>query len=490
MEILTHDLRRIFRAVLVASMFLTQVSVAQKLPNDTIQLAETTVSFEAITDSTISEALVRERLAKLQNEIPLRYHAVTHQFVEYFIYRKPHFVKRMLEQMHLYFPLYEKYLAEYDMPRELKFLSLIESGLNPRVISYAGAGGLWQFMPRTGKEFGLYQDDYIDERFQPAKATEAACKYLRQLYRVFGDWEMALAAYNVGPGNVKRAMRRSGSNTFWGIYNFLPKQTRHYVPQFVAITYMMHYASDHSIFAETPNYPVLTDTIQVNGYFNLHTFANLSGIPLAELYQLNPQLINTQIPPRFKNYVLNVPSHHHENLMANRVAIWDSAMRLPYDPSAVLADASDSTRAITKIGGIVAASDEADDPETIIARKPRKISHQVRRGETIASIARHYHVDVYDLKKWNKLRSGKVLRNQRLVVYQEIGKRQLLAAKTSDKKQKTVAKTKIKLRYHRVQPGDTLWTISQRYGLDIAQLKKLNRIKGNTVRKGQRLLVG
>ncbi|TAG61621.1 MAG: lytic transglycosylase, partial [Runella slithyformis] len=297
-------------------MFLTQVSVAQKLPNDTIQLAETTVSFEAITDSTISEALVRERLAKLQNEIPLRYHAVTHQFVEYFIYRKPHFVKRMLEQMHLYFPLYEKYLAEYDMPRELKFLSLIESGLNPRVISYAGAGGLWQFMPRTGKEFGLYQDDYIDERFQPAKATEAACKYLRQLYRVFGDWEMALAAYNVGPGNVKRAMRRSGSNTFWGIYNFLPKQTRHYVPQFVAITYMMHYASDHSIFAETPNYPVLTDTIQVNGYFNLHTFANLSGIPLAELYQLNPQLINTQIPPRFKNYVLNVPSHHHENLMA------------------------------------------------------------------------------------------------------------------------------------------------------------------------------
>jgi membrane-bound lytic murein transglycosylase D len=466
---------------------------AQELPmaetlSDTTELP---VSVEVVTDSTVPEALVRERLAKLQNEIPLRYHPVTHQFVEYFIYRKPHFVKRMLEQMHLYFPIYEKYLAQYDMPRELKFLSLIESGLNPRVISYAGAGGLWQFMPRTGKEFGLYQDDYIDERFEPVKATEAACKYLRQLYRVFGDWEMALAAYNVGPGNVKRAMRRSGSNSFWGIYNFLPKQTRHYVPQFVAITYMMHYAADHGIFAETPDYPVLTDTVQVNGYFSLHTFANLSGISLAELYKLNPQLINTQIPPRFKNYILKVPSHQYEFLMANRTAIWDSSMKLPYDPTMVLAaitDSTDSTQAIAKVGGIVAASDEEGDPETIIARKPRKISHKVRRGETLSSIARHYRVDVYDLKKWNRLRSGKVLRNQQLVVYQEVGKRQLLASKSSTKK--ATATAKIKLRYHRVQPGDTLWTISQRYGLDIARLKKLNRIKGNTVRKGQRLLVG
>ena len=487
-----YEMKRIFRVGLVLSMGWA-AAVAQELPTDTAGLApeEAAVQFETVADSTVPEALVRERLAKLQNQIPLSYHPVTHQFVEYFIYRKPHFVKRMLEQMHLYFPLYEKYLAQYNMPRELKFLSLIESGLNPRVLSYAGAGGLWQFMPRTGREFGLYQDDYIDERFQPVKSTEAACKYLSQLYRVFGDWEMALAAYNVGPGNVKRAMRRSGSNTFWGIYNFLPKQTRHYVPQFVAITYMMHYASDHGIFAETPEYPVLTDTVHVSGYFSLHTFANLSGISLPELYKLNPQLINTQIPPRFKEYVLNVPSHQYEALMANRVAIWDSSMRLPYDPTAVLAAAelNDSTRAIAKIGGIVAASDEAnDDPEVIISRKPKKLTHKVRRGETLASIARQYHVEMYDLKKWNRLRSSKVLKNQNLVVYREIGKLNILAKKADTPKAKAVAK--LKLRYHRVQLGDTLWTISQRYGLDIARLRKINRIKGNTVRKGQRLLIG
>ena len=168
-----YEMKRIFRVGLVLSMGWA-AAVAQELPTDTVGLApeEAAVQFETVADSTVPEALVRERLAKLQNQIPLSYHPVTHQFVEYFIYRKPHFVKRMLEQMHLYFPLYEKYLAQYNMPRELKFLSLIESGLNPRVLSYAGAGGLWQFMPRTGREFGLYQDDYIDERFQPVKSTD------------------------------------------------------------------------------------------------------------------------------------------------------------------------------------------------------------------------------------------------------------------------------------------------------------------------------
>lgn len=493
-----RKLKRVFRLGILALTMgvMSPVVNSQEqvvATTDSTAVAEELVAFETIADSTVPEALVRERLVKLQNIIPLTYHPVTHQFVEYFIYRKPHFVKLMLERVNLYFPLYEKYLEQYNMPRELKFLSLIESGLNPRVLSYAGAGGLWQFMPRTGKEFGMYQDDYIDERFQPEKATQAACKYLSQLHRIFGDWEMALAAYNVGPGNVKRAMRRSGSNTFWGIYNFLPKQTRHYVPQFVAILYMMHYAADHGIFAETPDYPVLTDTVQVSGYFSLHTFANLSGISLPELYKLNPQLINTQIPPRLKNYVLNVPSHQYEHLMANRTAIWDSCMKLPFDPSALLAtsaDSSDSTRAIAKIGGIVAAAGETDDPETIIARKPKKVVHVVRRNENLAIIARRYGVDMYDLKRWNRLKSSKLLKNQRLLVYREAKQlaNEKLVKKVVTKQTKTLAK--LKLRYHRVQSGDTLWTISQRYGLDISHLKKLNRIKGNTVRRGQKLLIG
>ncbi|MCU0341463.1 MAG: lytic transglycosylase domain-containing protein, partial [Spirosomaceae bacterium] len=210
--------------LLIAFAVSTSVYAQDEYAADSTDTEEALVNIEKMPDSTVSGELLKERLVKLQNIIPLRYHAVTHQFVDYFIYRKASFTKRMLEKRHLYFPLYEQKLTEYGLPQELKYLSLIESGLDPRIISYAGAGGLWQFMPATGREYGMRQDDYIDERFDPVKATDGACRYLKRLYNAFGDWEMALAAYNVGPGNLRRAMRRSGSSSFWGIYNFLPKQ--------------------------------------------------------------------------------------------------------------------------------------------------------------------------------------------------------------------------------------------------------------------------
>jgi membrane-bound lytic murein transglycosylase D len=483
------ELKRIVGIGILAGTFLlgtSEYARAQEAKTDTSSLEEM-VQIEIMGDSTVPEALIRERLAKLENEIPLRYHKVTHQFVEYFIYRKPSFVKRMLEQMNLFFPLYEQMLEKYDMPKELKFLSLIESGLNPRIISYAGAGGLWQFMPATGREYGMKQDDYIDERFDPAKSTDAACRYLKRLHKAFGDWEMALAAYNVGPGNVKRAMRRSGASSFWGIYNFLPKQTRHYVPQFVAMMYMMHYHADHGIFAETPDYPTLSDTVQISGYFNLHTFAKLSNITFDELYKLNPQLINTELPSYVKDYVLRIPSHDFEYLTENRLAIWDSAAKSPFLANVVLTaneKGADSAVAIRKVGGLVAAGDEDDDPETIISRKTQKIYHTVRKGETLGKIANRYGIETYDLKRWNQMRSNTVVRGKKLVIYKESNK-SVLANLIASK-----AKGKIKMRYHRVQPGDTLSTIAERYGTNVSRLKKINRLKGNTVRKGQKLLVG
>ena len=236
--------------------------------------------------------LIQERFARLQKKIPLVYHKVSHQFVEYFIYTKPEFTRRMMEDKDLFFPIYEKALAKHNMPDELKYLSMIESGLNPKILSRAGAGGLWQFMRATGREFGLRQDAYVDERFDPEKSTEAACRYLRQLYNIFGDWEMALASYNAGPGNVKRAMRRSGGSTFWSVYDALPKETRGYVPQFVAMLYMMHYGEDHGIVAQNTQFPTVSDTIQVNGYLDLATFASLSGVTMEEIQKLNPQVIN------------------------------------------------------------------------------------------------------------------------------------------------------------------------------------------------------
>ncbi|MEY3854458.1 MAG: hypothetical protein RIS68_472, partial [Bacteroidota bacterium] len=185
----------------------------------------------------IDPLLIQQRLKSIEGRIPLVYNVHSHQFVEYFAFKKAAFTQRMLEKRDLYFPLYEKYLKLYNLPDELKYLSLIESGLETKALSNKGAGGLWQFMPYTARgDFGLRVDSFVDERFDPERATEAACKYMRQLYRIFGDWHMVLAAYNTGPGNVKRAIRKCGANNFWGIYNCLPSQTRNYVPQYIAIT--------------------------------------------------------------------------------------------------------------------------------------------------------------------------------------------------------------------------------------------------------------
>lgn len=442
---------------------------------------EELLQVEAFVDSIVPERVVKERLAKLQNEIPLRYHKVTHQFVEYFIYKKPDFVRRMLEQKDLFFPLYEQTLEKHGMPSELKFLSLIESGLNPRIISYAGAGGLWQFMPATGREYGMHQDDYIDERFDPVKSTDAACRYLKRLYNAFGDWEMALAAYNVGPGNVKRAMRRSGSGNFWGIYNFLPKQTRHYVPQFVAIMYMMHYHADHGIFPETPEFPTVSDTVHISGYFNLLTFAKLGGVSMEELYKLNPMLINTELPARTKACVVRLPLHCVHYLAENRQMIWDSASKSPFAAATILASANGELSDSESDGEEETEADAAEE-----VSKVKKVYHTVRSGETLGKIANRYRVSAVELKKWNKLRSNSIQRGKRLVVYKESATMERLA----DAPSKAKANAKIKIRYHRVQSGDTLSTIAERYGIDVSRLKKINRLRGNMVRKGQKLLVG
>ncbi|WP_077921454.1 lytic transglycosylase domain-containing protein [Spirosoma sp. 209] len=479
---------------------------------------------------TVRDSLLMERLAKLQKTIPLPYHSVVQSYVDYFVFRKPSYTRTMLERMPLFFPLYEKMLAQYDLPDELKFLSIVESALNPRAVSHAGAGGLWQFMPGTGRDMRLYQDDYVDERMDPVKATEAACKYLRDLYNIFGDWHMALAAYNSGPGTVKRAMRRSGGDSFWTIYNHLPKETRAYVPQFIAITYLMHYANDHGIFGEKFEYPIPNDTIQISGYFNLESFARHSNIPLANLQKLNPAVTTTMLPEYTQRYPLRVPREQFAYFSSRRRAIMDSASRLPVAmPHVLLAHAeaiqygTDSMTNWASLGGNPLAGmrlgdelDEAkvakvaaqltdaepvnesdEDLETVVLRKPKKQTYTVQRGDNLISIANRHHVEVYDLKRWNHLRSSTLQRGQRLVILKEVSetRAERLADQGTEKarrKAEVTAKTKrYKPRYHRVQNGDTLWNIVQRYdGLTIDRLKKMNNMRSNALRPGQKLIVG
>ena len=453
----------------------------------------------------VPEKLLRERFAKLEKSIPLTYHKSSHEFVEYFIYKKASFTKSMMEKMPLFFPLFEKTLQKHGLPSELKYLSMIESGLNPKVISHARAGGLWQFMPATGREFGLYQDSYIDERFEPVKATEAACRYLKQLYNIFGDWELALASYNTGPGNIKRAMRRSRGTTFWTIYGALPRETRSYVPQYVAMNYMMNYGNDHGIYAENPEYQIPNDTIHINGYIDLVAFCDNAGIDFQELGKLNPSITKNLLPDKTRDFVLRVPSVKYTYLVSNRAVIMDSCTRKVLPVGTMLA-VNDSTRTDSlgknKAFPYAFASNnqnsgyEEEDVESTpvtTVRRTKKTSHTVRKGETLLSISKKYRVTVSELKQWNRLRKSNIMRGQQLVIMKEVKEVVPSASRiatTAPKPEKEYEKTsKLKMRYHTVQQGDTLWTISQRYGLPLDHLKKANKIRGNEIKPGQKLII-
>ena len=460
----------------------------------------------------IDPAIVQPRLQALQREIPLTYNSTIHQFVEYFAYRKPSFTKTMLERKGVYFPIYEKYLKKYGLPDELKYLSLIESGLNPKVISRAGAGGLWQFMPKTARvDFGLRIDEYVDERFDPEMATEAACKYMKQLYRIFGDWQLVLAAYNTGPGNVRRAIRRcNGGQTFWAIYDCLPRETRGYVPQYIGMLYMINHADSHDIFPENIETAIAHDTIHVNSYLDLDRLASLSSINLEEIQKLNPQILTHILPGYTRNFALRLPKNDMAFFKANRLSILDSATKLPpvfvempAQTTEVYAsnNTSNEDKPIIITTPVLGASSsepkmvveqeviEDDIEDVVINKKPKKQYYVVRKKDNLTEIAEKFDVELYDLKVWNHLQKSTIQPGQKLVILKEKAvTSQVRYARNNSREKEAVKKGKTK--FYSVQSGDTLWNISQRYGgISIDKLKKLNGIKGNVVKAGMKIKV-
>jgi membrane-bound lytic murein transglycosylase D len=417
--------------------------------------------------------VLRARLECLQKNIPLVYNDKIHAFINYFTVKDREYTRMMMRRTNLYFPLFEKYLAKYNMPEELKYLSIIESGLNPRAVSRVRAVGLWQFMSATGRYYGLHNDWYIDDRMDPDKSTDAACRYLNDLHRMFGDWELALAAYNTGPGNVKRAIRRSGyKKTFWDIYSFLPRETRSYVPQFVAIIYTMNHLDEHNFIHEGHELPVRSDTITVKNFLNFETLASLTGSCLEDLQKLNPAIQRNAVPDLGKNFVINIPTQSKEILNLNRLAILDSASKV-------------GKKEIELLAKNTAGSTYGRD----------RIVHKVRGGEVLGGIAIRYNVKLADLKKWNNLKSNTIRSGQRLTVWLRPGA-QSTAVTAIAKKQSSAAKpitiaNNSGSKTYTVQPGDTLWDITQKFhGLTIEKIKSLNKLSGNKIQPGQKLIVG
>ena len=412
-------------------------------------------------------AVLRDRLSCIEQDIPLVYNDKIHAFINYFTVRDREYTRLMMRRKNLYFPLFEKYLAKYNLPDELKYLAIIESGLNPRAVSRVRAVGLWQFMSATGKYYGLDNDWYIDERMDPEKSTDAACRYLRDLHRMFKDWELALAAYNTGPGNVRKAIRRSGyKKSFWEIYAHLPRETRSYVPQFVAIIYTMNHLEQHNFFDEGEEMLVRSDTLHVEKFVNFETLASLTGTCLEDLQKLNPSIQRNAIPDTGRPFVMRVPVTAINAIDENRIAILDSASKVGKKELELLAKAMQGS-----------------------TYGRERVVYKVRSGDVLGSIAMRYRVRVADIKKWNNMRSDVIRTGQRLNIWVKGNTTTVASAST---KKATLQSTDLKGRTtYIVQPGDTLWDISRKFnGLTIEKIKTLNKLSNSKIQPGQKLIVG
>ena len=424
-------------------------------------------------------ALIADRLACIEKTMPLTYNDRIHAFINYFTVKDREYTRMMMRRKNLYFPIFEKYLAKYGLPDELKHLSIIESGLNPRAMSRVRAVGLWQFMSATGRYYGLSNNWYIDDRMDPEKSTDAACRYLRDLYNMFHDWELALAAYNTGPGNVKRAIRKAGYRkpegnvytklTFWDIYPHLPRETRSYVPQFVAITYAMNYLDEHNFFDEGEEMLPKYDTLQVTKFLHFETFASLTGTCVEDLQRLNPSIQRNAIPETSKVYTMYIPEDAKLMLASNRLAILDSASKTGRKEIEALAKNTEGTT---------------------IGRD--RIVYRVRRGDVLGSIAMRHGVRVTDLKRWNNLRGNNINVGQRLNIFPKNSGGGSSTVVASSKSRSSASPARVpNSKTYIVQPGDTLWDISKKFeGLTIDKIKSMNRLGNTKLQPGQKLIIG
>ena len=497
-------------------------------------------------DKPLDDDVLLDRLSRLPTVIEMPLNEPVRNAINFYANRRKQLVENMLGLSLYYMPIFEEALERHGLPNELRYLPVIESALVPTAVSPVGAAGLWQFMPGTGKDLGLEINSLIDQRRDPYLAFEAGAKLLKQLYSNYNDWSLAIAAYNCGPGNVNKALRRAGDgkHDFWDIYPFLPAETRGYVPAFIAANYIMNYYKEHDISPALARKPLITDTVHVNRRVHFQQISDVMGIPMAELRTLNPQFRKDVIPGDIRPYSLVLPSLQVYAYIANEDSIVNHNASL-YARRGIVEPAS---------GKIVGSSANGDyyDEEVIQY-------HKVKKGETLAKIAKRYGVTVSSIRKLNKcgksVKAGRKLKITTIVrryrpkptpapapaaetadttvvqndsvppvpepasltdstlvqmpeqpdasadsaaVAQETKpapapEKKQVDKKPAEKKQNASKNTKKdttpKTTVYKVRKGDSLDKIARRYGVTVAKLKKANGLKNDKIKIGQSLKI-
>ncbi|MGN0213439.1 MAG: LysM peptidoglycan-binding domain-containing protein [Muribaculaceae bacterium] len=494
---------------------------------------------ETTKDEIVTDEVYIKRLRALPVAIEMPFNSVVKTYIEMYTQRRRTLVEEMLGMSLYYMPIFEQALEKEGLPLELKYLPVIESALNPDAVSRVGATGLWQFMISTAKGFGLEVNSLVDERRDPYRSSEKAAAYLKNLYNIYHDWSLVIAAYNCGPGNVNKALRRAGGSgkDFWAIYPYLPKETRGYVPAFIAANYVMTYFKNHDISPSLAKKPLLTDTIAVSERINFNQISKVLNMPLDELRVLNPQFRRDIIPGDTHTYTLCLPTHQIYSFIMSKDSILnyrtDLYGRRDVVEPATISDSQD----ISGVEGV----DFTYETQTVTKW------HKVRRGETLAKIANKYGVTSSSIKRANGLRSSSVKRGQSLKIVttqrvkvpiekpaDEPNNDELLAAnnantdltneqtdtdaetvesietveeKPAEKKpaeqpktkEQTKAKEQPKKRSnnsdaeittkHTVRSGESLYKIATDNGLTIDDIKAANNLTSDAVKVGQVLII-
>ena len=459
------------------------------LKGDTVSFNMDSVHFR----SSVTDKEYLQRLADMNSFITLPFNETVRNYIILYSEKMPTKMSSMLALSQYYFPIFEEIFDRYGLPKELKYMAVIESAFNPVAVSRAGAKGMWQFMYNTAKMYGLTINSFVDERLDPVKSADAAARYMRDAYRIFGDWNLAISSYNCGSGNVNKAMRRSGSREFWPVYNYLPRETRGYVPAFVGAMYAFTYYREHGLVPETDSMPVQVDTFHIRRMLHFQQVSALTGVSVEMLKKLNPQYVHDIVPGTAKEeYVLRLPYQYTSKFIENEDSVYAYNAKEYFSPATLQN---------------IAVSGSASS---------QRIAYKVKSGDYLGRIASRYHVTVKQIMEWNHLRNTNLRVGQVLYIY---GKFNGPVAPSSGASSKSSAASSSKgsassdgatrasskgsaatpppadsaaegtYTVYVVKSGDSLYRISQDYpGVSADDIMKFNGI-GTDIRPGMKLKI-
>lgn len=437
---------------------------------DTMYESVTDLSIENVDYPELPTDTLKARLKELDARTPfnVEYNPALESVIKSYLKNRRETLQKLITLSAFYFPMFERELDNYNIPLEIKYLAVVESALKPRAKSRVGATGLWQFMYTTGIMYGLDVSSYVDERSDPIKSTEAAAKYLSKLYDIFGDWDLALAAYNSGPGNVTKAIRRSGGyKNYWNIRHNLPRETAGYLPAFLANMYIFEYAEAHGFKKMKPEFAYIeTDTIRVKQMITLDQVAEVTDVAIEELQFLNPSYKLDVIPyVKGKDYTLRLPMSAIGTFVNNEEAIYAYAQT---------------------------EFDKREKPLPQLVEEKSKTTYVVKSGDYLGRLSRKYGVKVSQIMQWNGLRSQELKIGQRLTLYPSNYVAPTNATKTASASSKTSITSNMSgdLETYTVKSGDSLWSISQKFpGVSVQNIKDWNDISGSKLKPGMKLKI-